>query len=201
MFNGNSDPIVTNCILWGDLSNEISGTSAIVTYSDIQGGYKGEGNIDADPLFVLSEKRDYRLLWESPCIDTGHPDFLDADGTRRDMGAHYFNQDDYMTLYLTPDTTEVAQGGQLGLTYTLINRWEQPEPFWLLTQAILPGGNPFNLIGPDQFTLPANTTIQQQFNHTVPPVAPLGRYEYWSRIGLPPSTLYDEDRFTFSVVE
>jgi hypothetical protein len=206
MNNSSSSPTVTNCILWGDLPDEIANYSgsAIVIYSNVQGGYTGEGNIDEDPVFLQPDTTmytDYRLLWESPCIDTGHPDSLDVDGTRSDMGAHYFNQDDYMTLYLTPDTTEVAQGGQFGVTYTLINRWDQPEPFWGLTLAFLPSGTPFNLIGPDQFTLPANTTIQPHLNHNVPPAAPLGQYEYWSRIGLPPSTLYDEDRFSFKVVE
>jgi parallel beta-helix repeat protein len=202
MYNDGGSPTVTNCIFWSDLPNEISGDSSIVTYSDVEGGYTGEGNIDEDPMFVLADNDDYRLLWGSPCIDSGDPNMpLDADGTRCDMGAHYFNQDDYLTLYLTPDMTEVAPGGQLGVTYTLINRWSQSEPFWGLTRVILPGGNPYNLIGPDQFTLPANTTIQQHLNHNVPPSAPLGQYEYWTQIGIPPSTLYDDDRFTFSVVE
>jgi len=51
---GNSSPIVTNCILWADSPNEISLTgeaSASVTYCDVQGGWPGEGNIDADPRF------------------------------------------------------------------------------------------------------------------------------------------------------
>jgi len=45
---------MTNCILW-DGGNEISniGDSAIrITYSNIQGGFPGNGNIDADPLFA-----------------------------------------------------------------------------------------------------------------------------------------------------
>jgi parallel beta-helix repeat protein len=202
-----SSATVYNSIFWNDIAGFdeeifIDGSSSIsVHYSDVEGGWAGVENIDADPMFVLADKQDYRLLWESPCIDAGYPDYLDSDGTPSDMGAFFFDQDDYLTLYLTPDATEVTQGSQLGVTYTLINRWDQPEPFWDLTLVILPNGNPFNLIGPDQFTLPANTTIQQHFDHNVPPAAPLGQYEYWTRIGLPPSTLYDEDQFTFRVVE
>lgn len=200
-----SAPIITNSILWGDTAsfgNEIylDGSTIEITYSNIEGGWSGVGNIDADPVFVLPEKMDYRLLWESPCIDTGNPDSLDADGTRSDMGAHYFNQNDYLTLYLTPDTTEVSSGQQLGVTYTVINRWGQAEPFRGLTQAILPDGTPFNIIGPANFSIPANFTVQRHIDQYVPINAPLGRYEYWTRIGLPPSTLYDEDRFTFTVV-
>jgi hypothetical protein len=42
-----------------------------VTYSNIEGGWPGEGNIDADPLFVDSAAGDLRLLPGSPCIDAG----------------------------------------------------------------------------------------------------------------------------------
>ena len=198
---------VMNSILWGDsavTASEIlldSMSSISITYSDVQGGWPGEGNIDADPEFVLAEKGDHRLLWGSPCIDSGNPDSLDPDGTRRDVGAYYFDQDDYLTLYLTADTTRVSPGGTLGVTYTVINRWAQPEPLWVLTEAILPNGNPFPVMGPDQYALPANHTEQRHLNHIVPGAAPFGLYGYGSRIGMPPSTLYDEDSFTFTVVE
>ncbi len=69
--------MVTNCVLWGDSSDEISNeesASATVTYSDIQGGYDGEGNIDADPLFADPGSGDYHLLRDSPCIDAGNND-------------------------------------------------------------------------------------------------------------------------------
>ncbi len=62
---------VANCIFWGN-SGEISdfdGTTT-VTYSDIQGGYPGTGNIDADPLFV-DAPADLSILQGSPCIDAG----------------------------------------------------------------------------------------------------------------------------------
>lgn len=75
-------PTVTNCILWGDLPNQIVDTpsevSTIVTYSDVQGGYDGTGNIDLDPLF---EDAKGRLSWNSPCIDAGDNDAVSADIT------------------------------------------------------------------------------------------------------------------------
>jgi len=206
MYNWSSDLTITNTIFWSNRapsSPEIGSldSNLTITYSDVKGGWPGVGNIDADPMFVLPDKRDYRLLWGSPCIDTGHPDSLDADSTRSDIGALFFNQDDYLTIYLTPDTAEIARGGRLGVTYTVINRWAQSESFRGLTQAVLPNGNPLNLLGPVQYTLLADTTIQQHLSHYVPPGPPLGQYEYRTKIGLPPSTLYDEDRFTFTVVE
>ena len=161
----------------------------------------GAGEIHADPHFVLPDNNEWRLFWSSPCIDTGDPDSLDADGTRSDMGAHYFNQLDYLTLYVTPDVDELPPGGQLGVTYTAINRWEQPEPFWVLSQVTLPGGNTGDVVGPFQYNMSADTTVQVSLIHDIPVNAPTGMYEYWSRIGIPPSTLYDEDSFKFHVKE
>jgi hypothetical protein len=79
-----SSPTVTNCVLWGDNLDEISGNgSPTVTYSNVQGGFPGTGNIDADPLFVDPDSGDFRLLPDSPCIDAGDntavPDGIDTD--------------------------------------------------------------------------------------------------------------------------
>jgi len=88
--NYKSSPMLTNCILWGKNATpepEIYGI-ATVSYSDIKGGWPGEGNIDADPLFVdpgywdpngtpqdanddFWVNGDYHLLGDSPCIDAG----------------------------------------------------------------------------------------------------------------------------------
>ncbi|MFC1861256.1 S8 family serine peptidase [Chloroflexota bacterium] len=72
MYNINSSPTVTNCILW-DGGDEIynSSSTPVVTYCDIQGGYTGTGNIDADPLFVNPAADDYHLQPTSPCINAG----------------------------------------------------------------------------------------------------------------------------------
>jgi len=66
-------PTLTNCILWGDTPREIyvSSGSPFVTYCDVQGGYTGGHNINADPLFVDAAGGDYRLSALSPCIDAG----------------------------------------------------------------------------------------------------------------------------------
>jgi hypothetical protein len=70
-----SSPLLTNCILWGDSPGEIhnadEGSSPVITYSDIQGGYRGTGNINAAPLFADAANGDYHLEQGSPCIDAG----------------------------------------------------------------------------------------------------------------------------------
>lgn len=83
---------VTNCILW-DGGDEIwnDGNSTItITYSNIQGSWPGESNIDADPCFMDAANGDYHLKsqagrWDpnsqswvqdavtSLCIDVGDP--------------------------------------------------------------------------------------------------------------------------------
>ena len=85
-----SSPIITNCIFWDDEYGEISlygDSNPVVTYSDIQGGWPGEGNINANPLFVDPDNGDYHLQAGSPCIDAGTPEGApptDIDGNLRD---------------------------------------------------------------------------------------------------------------------
>jgi predicted outer membrane repeat protein len=75
----NSDFCLNNCILWGNTASDGSqfyneGTSsALVTYSDIQGGCTGVGNIDADPMFVDAIGGNLHLISWSPCINRGDP--------------------------------------------------------------------------------------------------------------------------------
>ena len=114
MYNWDSSPTVTHCILWDDTPEEIYNRPSLpgaptVTYSDVQGGYAGKGNINADPLFVDADGPDdtlgtqddnLRLSGCSPCIDAGDnaavPPGLttDLDGNPRifhgtvDMGAY-----------------------------------------------------------------------------------------------------------------
>ena len=60
----------TNSIFLGD--DEIGQTLGFsATYSLIEGGLEGMGNIDADPLFCDAENGDYTLVSNSPCVGTG----------------------------------------------------------------------------------------------------------------------------------
>ena len=75
MWNHGGSPTVTNCVLWNDIPNEITevfGEVTTVRYSNVQGGWPGVGNIDADPLFVIPPNVDFRLSSGSPSIDAGH---------------------------------------------------------------------------------------------------------------------------------
>jgi predicted outer membrane repeat protein len=73
-----SGPTFANVILWGDsapngaeIYNNGTGT-ATVTYSNIQGGYSGTGNVNVNPLFVDASSGNLRLQSTSPVIDAGN---------------------------------------------------------------------------------------------------------------------------------
>jgi len=94
---------ISNCVMRDGGDEIVAEALAGVTYSDVQGGWPGTGNIDADPLFVRNPSDggdgwgddpntpdvdeganddfgDLRLLSGSPCIDAGDPSFVPAPG-------------------------------------------------------------------------------------------------------------------------
>jgi pectin methylesterase-like acyl-CoA thioesterase len=134
MYCANASPVLTNCILWGDTPQEVypsgSGSDRVLTYSDVQGGFPGEGNIDVDPDFAFAG--DSHLMPGSPCIDAGtnspsgglppqdadgNPRSLDGNGdgeARADMGAYEFNPE-VPAIALTPTRIEFyIPEGQVG---------------------------------------------------------------------------------------
>ncbi|HOW73361.1 MAG TPA: right-handed parallel beta-helix repeat-containing protein [Phycisphaerae bacterium] len=80
-----SPAVVENCIVWGNSPSQVHnryGVEPTVVYSDIEGGWAGDGNIDLDPRFAAPggtdgdpdtwQDNDYRLSEDSPCIDAGN---------------------------------------------------------------------------------------------------------------------------------
>jgi hypothetical protein len=110
LYCNSSDITVINTIFWADSASSADpeiyiddNSSASITYCDIQGGWAGEGNIDADPLFRNPENDDFHLMsiacgdrYDSPCIDAGDPSIFDylldcewgLGNERSDMGAY-----------------------------------------------------------------------------------------------------------------
>ena len=69
----NSNPTLLNSILWNDSPDEIimSTGSLTATYSNIEGGWEGTGNINQDPLFCFADGGIYTLAENSPCASSG----------------------------------------------------------------------------------------------------------------------------------
>jgi len=93
-------PLFGNCIVWGNSQWQIERPGATAVYSDVQDGWPGVGNIDADPLFVQPGSDNLRLSIGSPCVNAGDNSAIppgittDLDGNPRiqgdvvDMGAY-----------------------------------------------------------------------------------------------------------------
>jgi hypothetical protein len=88
--NATYRPVISNCIFYWDSGlQEIYG-GVTVTYSNVMGGFSGDGNIDANPQFATGG--DWHLAENSPCIDTANPDVApgtDLDGELRPVGNGY----------------------------------------------------------------------------------------------------------------
>lgn len=110
---------VENTILYGN-TDDVDGTVS-AHWSDIgDGDFAGvDGNFSADPLFRDAPNGDWRLVWQSPCVDGGDPaalpGTLDLAGTERHVDGDLDTQErvDLGAFEFRPlDAAGVAQVGQ-----------------------------------------------------------------------------------------
>lgn len=138
----NSTVYLINSILWGNIPNQtglmLDGTIDAF-YSNIQGGFQGEGNIDSDPLFVNTEENDYRLSSNSPCIDAG---------------TAYYQHDGVELINLSP-TDYTGNAPDMGAYDLLLANIDDSLPAAAEKLTIRTAPNPFNPSTMISFNLPA----------------------------------------------
>jgi hypothetical protein len=102
---------LANSIVW----NDDLGEDVTATYSDIEGGLAGSGNIDMDPMFVDEAGGDLRLAAASPCIDAADntavpPDTADVDGDEDTQEGLPFDLNGNPRFVDDPETTDTGKG-------------------------------------------------------------------------------------------
>ena len=116
---------VANCIVRDNtpaqMGNPGGGTPA-VSYSCVEGGYAGDGNLDEDPMFLNAVAGDFHLRPGSPCRDSGSNDAIpdgvttDANGNARilndtvDMGAFEHEYVPVPEIAVSGNGVEIASG-------------------------------------------------------------------------------------------
>ncbi len=170
--NSLSQSIFSNCVIWGNTAStggqiyqeDPRGTTT-VQYTDIQGGYAGTGNINADPLFVRNpnpgadntwgtpddDYGDLRLQSASPCLNTGSNAAIpagitaDLEGNARivsgtvDMGA--YERQVVLSTSSSSFSTDGAAGPSLVVQFSNALDPSSLSPSDLLVQQVLPGGS------------------------------------------------------------
>ncbi len=138
----NSTPIIINCIIWNNggvslLSNQVQ---PVVVYSDVEGGWAGEGNIDSYPMFSDTLNGDFTLSENSPCIDAGTALYILNGDTILNFPTNTYDG-------LAPDMGFIESPYPLGINEGL----NQPKKF-ILSQNY---PNPFNPTTKIKFTIPS----------------------------------------------
>jgi len=179
--------MLRNCILWGNAPQQIYlrySASIQVTYSNIESGWPGLGNISLYSAFVDTAYDDYRLLWGSPCIDSGDPNpiYNDPDGTRSDMGAFYYDQSTPIRILLSPHEIPyliAENGGSMDYTIRAFNRDSLAHAATVWCNVTLPDSSIYGpVLGPVTVTIGAGALLERVRTQNVPAVAPMGVYHY-----------------------
>lgn len=171
--NFGSAASLRNCIVRDNGDVNVLGFPA-TTFSNVGGGFLGEGNLDVDPLFVDTVFGDFHLRFDSPCKNVGSspaPGPLDLEGDPRvnegqiDLGADEFHRRLYAQITTSPEVSRVR-----------INILDEPgKPVFLLagfSEPAAPFHTPFGpiFVGPPHLplvflgTTPASGWVMQRFD-------------------------------------
>lgn len=197
---GGDTTSILNTILWDNSGQQLYSESGalVVAYSDIDGGWAGQGNIDDDPFFCNPANGNYELAEDSPCVGTGWQG--------ANMGAFGVGCDPMgepcCDVHMDPDNypVEVPPGGTFGLTGFLGNPSDQPTlvDVW---GGVIYNGSFYELWNFLDIPLNAGQYRSTHVDQSVPGYAPMGTYQYAAYCGDWPDEVCDSVSFPFTVIE
>jgi hypothetical protein len=153
-----------------------------VYFCNVQGGYAGQGNINADPLFIGGPSGGFYLSQiaagqtvNSPCMNAGDTLSAMIMGTTRndgvqdagivDMGYHYplpLPAIDVTMTPLAPPIVIPANGGSFQFNACVRRTTGPPAPFWAWARDRNPNGTYTGiLLGPVQINPPVGVQVQR----------------------------------------
>jgi hypothetical protein len=200
----NSHPIGHNNIIRDNIFGMMvgQGCSISMAYSNIGGGWPGQGNFDLDPSFVGGI--DLHLMPYSPCIDAGSPlSPPDPDSTVCDMGCYYFDQNQPQgtcSVTLAPIGAPIIlppQGGTVWFTVLVQNTPNFYNLFdgWITLQQ--PDSQIVPLLNRSNLYLPPAGVIARTLSLLINSSAMPGTYTIRAYVGDYLINIEDWDSFTF----
>ncbi len=109
-----------------------------------------------------------------------------------------------VSITLTPDTTVIAKGETMGITFDIHNGSGESKTFDVWTEVTMPGGDPYSgnpHLGPVSVTLASGGTITSYQTFVIPMAAPTGVYGYEGLLGDYPGTVWDTDSFDLEITD
>jgi hypothetical protein len=220
LFIINQTPVARNIVAWGNIGDtqiNVYAGGFTCTYSDVQGGFAGTGNINVDPEFVTGPDGDYYLsqvaagqTTTSQCVDTGDPASAMITGSTRtdcvqdagvvDMGYHYAsapstNDIDIELTYIAGSPVPPT-GGQVDYTAEIWNNETSLVNFDAWLDLTLPNSNVITLVN-RELGMPGGAYILRALFLTVPGTAPAGTYTMTGKVGDNPGVIWDQSSFDF----
>ena len=158
-----SAPTIKNTIIWDNevdfvIHDELDDSLIFISYSNIQGGWEGTGNIDEDPRFCNPDSSDYTIAENSPCFRAGE------NGVHMgafDIGCDAINFPPSDFSLLSPENGDTVHINSSNQNDSLLFEWEE---------SIDPDGTPLQYIfsivtvegiGVPTFTLMYEDTLNQ----------------------------------------
>ncbi len=166
---------ITNCVLWNNSGDEIYEdpylpSNTVVSYSNVEGGYPGDYNIDSDPLFVnvsspagndglfCTLDDGLQLSENSPCLDVADDiiapstdilgqermDIPDTGFALADMGAYEARAPIFIS---SPQILDQPYTNYY-LTRDLLGEEVIPKCIWIQAEGIVFDGQGYSIINP-----------------------------------------------------